>query len=349
MKCFGILTTTVLMAATALLSTAQSQDKTKYTATAKKVYAPKFGNWLHFTDRKKMKANRPQRQFALKTTPAKALPAPALPIDWAKKLAFPIDGNDRYGDCMYAAAVHADNTFTGNVGAESTFDQQTLINRYMALSSGDNGLDEGQIVNEWKNNGLAGVKQAVIIDALDIDPTDQALAQAAIYYFGGIQFMLAVPDSWINLFTGSGNDVFDAPATPNPDNGHGVWWNGVDAQGRYKLQTWGSSVWITPEGVKVCDPTAFVVFSPRWFNAQTGYASNGKHITELAQLWKQAGGNDIPAAVIAAFPPPSVVPPGPIPTPTPTPCPTPNYSADIRIRIDVWINNLPQYAFPKKQ
>ena len=48
-------------------------------------------------------------------------------------------GNDRLGYCMYAAACHADNTFTGNVGSESTFDESTLEPAYEPLSGGDNG------------------------------------------------------------------------------------------------------------------------------------------------------------------------------------------------------------------
>ena len=47
---------------------------------------------------------------------------------------------------MYAAACHGDNTFTGNVGTESVFDEATLIKDYLALSGGDNGLDEGMIL-----------------------------------------------------------------------------------------------------------------------------------------------------------------------------------------------------------
>lgn len=276
---------------------------------AKRVFIPLRKHHTHFTDRQRMKHGHPIRRFK-----APPLPAPALPIDWAKTLDFPMDGNDQYGDCMYAAACHADGTFTGNAGTESVFDQAVLIKDYLALSGGDNGLSEGMILGEWKN-GLVSTPAANILDALDIDPTDAALVQSAIYLFGGLLFMLDVPDTWVQNFnTGA---VWDAPAVADQNNGHGIWWNGVDAQGRYKLQTWGTYGWITPAGVAVCDPTAFIVFSLRWFNA-AGVAPNGMTYDQLAALWVQCGG--------AALPPSPFVPtptPGPTPTPPPTPVPVP--------------------------
>ena len=129
-------------------------------------------------------------------------------LDQERRDSFPYDGNDHYGDCMYAAACHGDNTFTGNVGTESVFDQTTLIKDYLALSGGDNGLDEGMILGEWKK-GLASTPAASIFGSVDIDPTNANLMQAAIYLFGGVQFQLAVPDVWINDFTTGA--VWDAP------------------------------------------------------------------------------------------------------------------------------------------
>ena len=155
---------------------------------------------------------------------------------------------------MYAAACHGDNTFTGNVGAEYVFDEKAIIKRYLALSGGDNGLDEDMIWQDWNGPGLASVADAKGFAKVDIDPTNANQTQSAIYLFGGIQFQLSVPNKWINNF--STGAVWDAPASPNPRNGHGIHFNGVDANGHYKLQTWGTYGWITPAGVAACDPSA---------------------------------------------------------------------------------------------
>jgi hypothetical protein len=269
------------------------------TATCNRVYLPKLGHFAHFHDRHAMKRGHPQRRFSV---PA-GWPTPALPIDYAKALVFPMYGNDRLGDCMYAAAAHADNTFTGNVGTESTFDESVLERDYEKLSGGDNGLDEGTLIQGWKD-GIAGVTAASILDALDIDTTDPATMRAAVYLFGGVLFMLDVPDPWCDTANG---DAWDVPATADQNNGHGTFINGVDAAGNYHLLTWGGYRKLTPAGLKACDPSGFVVFSLRWFNAQ-GYAPNGLHYAQLAAMWTAAGGKSLP--------------PSPFPAPTP-PSPTP--------------------------
>jgi hypothetical protein len=277
-------------------------------ANTKQMLVPQLGQLAHFTDREAMRNGHPVRRYKLYNGATNhALPAATLPIDWTKgdSLPFLMYGNDRLGDCMYAAGAHADNTFTGNASVESTFDEATLEKDYLALSGGDNGLDEGQLVGEWKK-GLCSNPAASILDALDVDPTDAPLVQSALELFGGVLFMLAVPDAWVNNFrTGA---VWDAPARANPQNGHGIWWNGVDAAGRYKLQTWGTHGWITPAGVAVCDPSAFVVFSLRWFNSK-GIAPNGLSYDQLAAYWVQAGGKTLPPWSGPINPPPPPPPP----------------------------------------
>jgi hypothetical protein len=268
------------------------------TSTCKRVYLHTLGHFAHFHDRHAMRRGHPTRRFK---APA-GWPTPALPIDYAKGLVFRMYGNDRLGDCMYAAAAHGDNTFTGNVGAESTFDEATLERDYERLSGGDNGLDEGTLIDGWKA-GIAGVREACILDALDIDTTDPATMRAVIYLFGGVLFMLDVPDRWLQAGNG---DFWDAPARADRNNGHGTWINGVDVDGNYHLLTWGGYRKLTPTGLRVCDPSGFVVFSLRWFNGQ-GYAPNGLHYSQLATMWTAAGGRSLPTS----------------PLPTPAPAPTP--------------------------
>jgi hypothetical protein len=295
------------------------------------VLVPKLNRKAHFCDREAMKRGRTPRRYRLYNAHTqRALPPAKLPIDWTKgdTIPFPMDDNDVLGDCFYAAAEHGDNTWTANVGVESAFDDAATKASYLALSGGDNGLDEGQITGEWKNRGLNGIKAATILDWLDIDPLNAPLVQSAMQLFGHVQFQLAVPDLWINNFTTG--YVWDAGSgvAANPNNGHAIIWNGVDANGRYKLQTWGTHGWITPAGVAVCDPTAFVAFSLRWFNA-LGYAPNGKHYTELAALWVQAGGKPLPVSPYPApTPGPTPQPPGPTPQPPP-PAPPPAPPADV--------------------
>jgi hypothetical protein len=200
-------------------------------------------------------------------------------------------GSNTHKDCMYAAACHADNTFTGNNGTEYIFDEQQVICAYLQMSPIDGGLSTSQIIKEWHDHGLVSQSGAKIFEPLSIDPTDADKMEAAIYYFGGAFFMLNVPDAWLQNF--HRGVVWDGPATPDPNKAHAVWWNGVDSGGNYKFQSWGTWGWITPAGVSACNGGCFVVFSRRWFNSG-GVAPNGKTYAQLADLWVQSGGHQPP-------------------------------------------------------
>ena len=255
--------------------------------TTKKVWLPLRNHSAVLLDREAMKVGHPAEKMH---KPTKPLPTPKLPIDWAKSFSFPILGNNIYGDCMIVAAQHGDNTFTANVGSESNFNADATVAWYLKESGGDNGLNDGQVISDWLT-GLPSVPAAKIMDSLSIDTTDAELVQQAIWLFGGVHFGLSIPDAWYNNFTTG--YVWDAPATADAKNGHGVWWNGVNAQGHYRLETWGTYGWITPAGVADCNPSGFTVFSLRWFDGK-GIAPNGYSYAQLADYWKQMGGKTLP-------------------------------------------------------
>ena len=266
----------------------------------RKVLIPNTGEYAHFVHRDLMKS----RSMRTSIKPRATWPSVKLPINWYGNINFPMYGNNQFGDCGAAMAAHGDNTFTGNVGPASMFNLNDLVAQYEQYSGGDNGLSEQDVVALWKN-GIAGNKSAVIYDALDLNPTQADVAHSAIDNFFGLCLGLSLPDAWINSFVPGGTTVWDAPAVPNENNGHFVWINGVDAQGRYHVETWGSSVWLTQAGFDLCEPSIFCVFSPRFFGAN-GLDPTGANYALKSALWAFVGGSVI-------------VQPGPVPTPTPVP------------------------------
>jgi hypothetical protein len=82
---------------------------------------------------------------------------------------FPMDGNDRYGDCTIAALAHAITVFRG-LGPRETriMAQQAVLKLYMKLTGGiDSGLNELDVLNYWRKTAVDGDK---ILAFAKIDP-----------------------------------------------------------------------------------------------------------------------------------------------------------------------------------
>lgn len=312
----------------------------------KTVLLPKVNHYAHFVHRDMMRSPFPLRRFAAPKQ-KNIVPVTTLPVDSTGNAAVscPMYGNDQWGDCGEAMAAHADNilTFRQGNGVQSVFEDAALIAQYKQVSGGDNGLDEQEVVDQIWKVGIAGNDKAIIIDALDIDPTNIPLLHYAIDQFYTVEFAWSVPDAFVNGFaTGT---VWPNAMIPNPANGHYValadvggpqtfsllsdvagpddFAGGVNLNGFKRLWTWGGWCWVSDAFIASVQPQAFVAFSPRQFDPATGLDSKGRHIVTQAGKWQQCAGNTIPLGVINSFPPIGGPPPVPAPVPTPTPTPTP--------------------------
>lgn len=315
-------------------------NKPAPTKTVRSVWAPKLARFVHFRHRETIRNGHPTRAFR-----TARVPATTLPVDCTGNgaVSCPMLGNDSYGDCGPAMCAHADQIFTFGQGKtpwqQSQFSADALVSQYLAVSGGDNGTDEDTLVGTsgiWRSGSkaapLAGASAAwpasapngspVILDALDVDPTNVPLAQYLVDQFYTIEMAWSVPDEFIAQFqTGAS---FLSAMTPNPDNGHFTPITDIDAKGNYRLYTWGGWVWVSNAFIQSVEPSYFVVFSTRQFNPATGFDSHGRHITTQAAVWQAAGGQAIPASVLSGFPPavaPTPTPPSPKPPSPPAPAP----------------------------
>lgn len=271
------------------------------------VFSKSMNRDVVFQDRHSMKRGHPTARFQL----AGAESIISLPIDWTKggALSFPMWWNNTLGDCMEEGANHVDQSMTGcATGVEANPDPNAMRAQYLKASGGDNGLDEGTLVSIWTNPGLSGNSKATILDHVDVDPNNAAMVATYMNYFGPLIFMLAVPDEWVQTAAPGFLWTSGAGIVADENNGHGVAWTGINSSGSYQVQTWGFNGYITPAGVALCDPSAFGVFSLRWFNAQ-GVAPNGMTYDQLAALWKQYTGRTLPSNPFTNTPTPPVNPP----------------------------------------
>lgn len=296
-------------------------------------FVPKHhgGHHAHFFRRSELK----RAGFKMFRRP-KDDPPTTLPVDWTNNgaVSAPMDGNDTYGSCGEAMAAHGDNILTYGQAkpswTESVFPLQSIINQYLQVSGGDNGLDENDVVNSIWKVGIANNPQAIIFDALDFDVTDIATTQYIIDQFGGYCMAWSVPDKFLDDF--DQGTVWGSAMTPDPDNGHFTWETdisaaqtvaGVAINGFYRLFTWGDWCWAGPAFIASVQPECFAVFGTRQFNPTTGLDSHGRHVRAQNAKWVAGGGNSLPEAVMAVFPPLTPTPPVPPAPPTPPVPPTP--------------------------
>ncbi len=267
---------------------------------------------------------------------ASLMPTPPATFDWSKggQIKYPLLGNGNYGDCFYAAMCHASQTWTGLNGNEYQFNEQQVINRYLQLSGGDNGLDDATIVPEFKAGIVGPNGPRKIFSIMTVNPQDDASTALAMWAFFGLMYTAALPDAWVaNPQPGQ---TWDA-GIPDQNNGHAMWLSGKNARGGYDDQTWGfgAPINLTPAGLKGSDPELLACASMDMFNSQ-GYAPDGVHYLAKATLWQQCGGSAWPASPFPApnVNPPTPIPPGPGPAPLPPLPPIPIPGPSVQQQID---------------
>jgi hypothetical protein len=224
-------------------------------------------------------------------------PTPPDSFDWSKgeTITFPIYGNDKYGDCYAAAVAHGSNCYTGNSGTECVFDVSALTARYLQLSGGDNGLDDSIIMPEWKSGIIGPNGPRKILDEMVVDVHNIPAATLSCWAFGGLIWTCSLLNSWVNLNT-PGAVWDDDGSGANPGYGHAMFLTGKHANGNWDTRTWGISppIQVTPKGIAGADSEFIVAFSLDQFKEDGTSAFTGLSYEQMAQLWYQCGGKELP-------------------------------------------------------
>lgn len=147
---------------------------------------------------------------------------------------FPMDANDRLGDCTIAALAHADTVFEAMVGDRDIWPETSVVKLYEKLTGGqDTGLNMLDVLNYWHKHKAAGDKIRAFVS---IDPKNHGHVKQAIHLFGGVYLGFQVQKNCIQEFEAR------QPWTPAAltNEGHAVFAVGYDHSGVTVL-TWGST------------------------------------------------------------------------------------------------------------
>jgi hypothetical protein len=195
----------------------------------------------------------------------------------------PLDilGNDLWGDCLVAAAMHYAQVETANTGNPLTPTTDLTLQVYSAITgfdpnagpSGsnptDNGTDfESQLFPYWKNTGIPLLDSKgntvlhKILGFAALDLTSIAQQRWAQFTFGGKLSGINCPQSALD---NTSNWTYD-PNSPIA-GGHGVTEPGQGRAGWHTI-SWGLSIPGTWEFSQKLADEMFVVVTPAWLNAQ---------------------------------------------------------------------------------
>jgi hypothetical protein len=185
----------------------------------------------------------PQFPAALKEFTAYAtrpLPAPPASHEVPSAVAsWPMDGNDRYGDCTMAAAAHLIQCWNALTGRQDTVPtEQQVVDAYEKLTGGqDTGLVESNVLKSWQNTGFWG---NTIVGYAPVNVHDLTALRQTITLFGGVYAGVQLPTNAMQQFKDGRPWALEPGWQQQPiEGGHAIPLLGYDQQWVYAI-TWAT-------------------------------------------------------------------------------------------------------------
>jgi hypothetical protein len=245
------------------------------------------------------------------------LPIPLIRVDHATKLPADIGmmGNDVYGDCTFAAAGHAIQSWSTYAGTIDTIPDADLLAAYKVLSPNDNGAFMLDVLNYWNKTGIGGDHIEAFIETGTADLTQ---AKLAIEYFGSTYIGMSLPDT----NTEGPWDVVNPTWPANPNNGHCVVLIGYDDSLKmFKVCTWGLVVDMSYGWFQKYTDESYAILNDIELIKATGKSPEGFDLAALTSDLAHIGDPIVDPGPTPPVPVPVPVPPVPGPQPGPTPIP----------------------------
>jgi len=186
-------------------------------------------------------------------------PKTYLPFDLNDvKYLFPIDANNRLGDCVVAGAAHYMTNEHLRIGEKIIPPEDEVVRIYRSLSrcGRDNGLVMFDFLKHWRKNPLFGHR----IEAFGrVELHNHKLIKQCIHLFGGVDLGFLVQNNAISDFE------LNKPWTPglSDGGGHCVIAAAYD-ENYYYILTWGGCIKATKEWWDAQVDEAFAILPPEY-------------------------------------------------------------------------------------
>ncbi len=187
----------------------------------------------------KLPATRPTILKDLEVYATGPLPKPP-PTREVPVARYPIDGNDRYGDCVMAGVSHCLEAWNVEVKQRDPVPtEQAVIQEYLKLSPNDEGLNEQEVLGLWYREGLFGRK---IAGYAPVSTTSLLAQHQAVAFYGACFLGIECPVSAQEAFeeqVQTGKTVPWVYEGGEIAGGHAVIALGYGPNGGLHCATWG--------------------------------------------------------------------------------------------------------------
>ena len=198
--------------------------------------------------------------------------------DWKMML------NDELGCCTISGAGHM--MMEGKLWNNQAFELSDSevkqaysdVSGYDGSSSTDNGAVMLDVLNYWRNKGIAGHK---ILAFVSINPQNTRLVRAAIELFGAVYAGVDLPsDAQRQQIWSVAGDGKSGNHAPGSWGGHCIPLVGFDTAA-FNCITWGMPQWMTEAWWKTYGTEAWVVITQEWVDANSGIAPSQMNLSQL--------------------------------------------------------------------
>jgi hypothetical protein len=198
----------------------------------------------------KSAARHDPRALLLASYVTPTLPTPPASFDLTTKVhAWGMMDNDQLGDCTCAAAGHLIMEWTANAGKKMvTPTDKQIVAAYSAVTgynpatgANDNGAVEIDVLNYWRQTGIAGHKIGAY---MSLEPANHTHVMDSVFIFGGCYIGVQLPTS-AKAQTQNHQPWSVPPGGPTGDGQPGSWGGhaipvvAYDARG-VTVVTWGA-------------------------------------------------------------------------------------------------------------
>jgi hypothetical protein len=233
------------------------------------------------------------RTFQLATYLTDELPPAPSHRSWTAKVQdWGMLGNDQYGDCVFAGALHMVQDWTAYESTEFVPTDQQALDAYSAVTgfdpndpSTDNGANMLDSLNYWRKTGI-GEHQIMAFAACE--PGNGEHVRDAINLFQAAYVGIGLP------ITAQRQKVWSVPPQGPVGDGAKYSWGGhcvpIIGYSRRRLVcvTWGGLKYMTWRFFQTYCDEAYAVLSQDW--AADGTAPNGFDLAELQKDLASLGG-----------------------------------------------------------